>query len=410
MDVKKRHILVISQYFYPEQFRVNDLCKEWVKRGYEVTVVTGIPNYPGGKFYPGYSWIKKRKESYEGVQIIRLPLIPRGRNSIMLFLNYVSFVISGGIWSRITRIKTDRVFIFEVSPMTQALVGIWYGKRKKIPCYIYVQDLWPENVEVVTGIRNRYIIKGINRMVDYIYHNCEYIFATSPSFVKRIEERKAAFCNGKSKVVYWPQYAEEFYQPISKKELNKVIQEDGSFKIIFTGNIGFAQGLEILPETAALLKQQGISCGFYIIGDGRYRTELEKNIQEHGVGGMFHLLGRKAPEEVPGYVACCDAAFLSFTDNPLFQMTIPAKLQSYMACGIPIVAAASGETKRIIEEAKAGIVCEIGVASALAEGIKWMMGQPEKVREMMGRQAREYYEKEFNRDFLLKVMEEYLKG
>ena len=409
MDGRKKHILVVSQYFYPEQFRINDLCREWVRRGYKVTVVTGIPNYPGGSFYSGYGWIKKRKEEYEGIEIIRLPLIPRGKNNFMLFLNYISFVVSGAIWSQLTRVKTDTVFIFEVSPMTQALVGVWYGKRKKLPCCIYVQDLWPENVEVVTGIRNKYIIKGINRMVDYIYRNCEYIFATSPSFVNRIEERRTAFCNGKSKAIYWPQYAEEFYKPVSREELGE-IKSNEIFKIIFTGNIGYAQGLEILPETATLLKSQGISCEFYIIGDGRYRAELEKSIKEHEVDEMFSLLGRKEPEQIPKYMACCDAAFLSFADNPLFQMTIPAKLQSYMACGIPIVAAASGETKRIIEEAEAGIVCEIGVANALAEGIRWMMEQPEKARKKMGEHAREYYKREFNRDFLLKVMEEYLKG
>ena len=156
-------------------------------------MVTGIPNYPQGKFYPGYSWFRQRREEYEGIHIIRLPLIPRGRNSIMLMLNYFSFVVSGFIWKLFTKVQADKVFIFEVSPMTQALVGVWYAKRKKIPCYIYVQDLWPENVEIVTGIHNRQIIGTIDRMVDYIYRRCTKIFATSPSFVKRIEERDSAY-------------------------------------------------------------------------------------------------------------------------------------------------------------------------------------------------------------------------
>ena len=142
----KKHILVIAQYFYPEQFSINDICTEWVKRGYKVTVITGIPNYPQGKYYNGYGLFKKRKETYNGIEIIRIPLIPRGKNAIMLALNYLSFVISGFFWKLFTKIEADYVFIFEVSPMTQALPGVWYAKKRKIPCYLYVQDLWPENV------------------------------------------------------------------------------------------------------------------------------------------------------------------------------------------------------------------------------------------------------------------------
>ncbi len=262
---RKQHILVISQYFYPEEFRINDICREWVKRGHEVTVVTGIPNYPQGKFYRGYSWFHRRKEEYKGIHVIRIPLIPRGQNAVMLALNYFSFVIFGFFWKLFTKERADKVFIFEVSPMTQALVGVWFAKRRKIPCYIYVQDLWPENVETVTGIHNRQIIGAIDRMVDYIYRNCTKIFTTSPGFVKRIEERESAYeyaddshiekgtAGGRSKVVYWPQYAEDFYRPVEKKTLPDV-EDDDCLKIAFTGNIGYTQGLEILPRIAGLLK------------------------------------------------------------------------------------------------------------------------------------------------------------
>lgn len=403
---RRQHLLIISQYFYPEQFRINDLCKEWVKRGYEVTVLTGIPNYPQGKFYFGYGWLKKRKENYDGVHIVRLPLIPRGKNSLMLVLNYISFVFSGALWSLFTKIDVDKVFIFEVSPMTQALVGIWYKKRKKVPCYIYVQDLWPENVQVMTGIQNKKILGGIQKMSDYIYKNCEYIFATSPSFVKRIEEREAAYQNGKSKVIYWPQYAEDFYQPQKPKELPDLSINE-TFKVIFTGNIGYAQGLHILPKAARIVRDAGISCEFYIIGDGRYKKEFEKDIRENGVEKSFYLLGRKEPKEVPQYLANCNVAFLSFADYPLFEMTIPAKLQSYMACGIPILASASGETERIITESGAGLVCKIGDAESLAEKIKEYVKMPKENLNYMGEKAQKYCHKEFERSFLLDKMEMY---
>ena len=404
----KKRLLVISQYFYPEQFRINDLCKEWVKRGYDVTVVTGIPNYPTGKFFKGYSWLKKRKEEYEGIHIIRLPLIPRGHSGLMLALNYVSFVISGWFWSHFTRVKADKVFIFEVSPMTQALLGVWYKRRKKVPCFIYVQDLWPENVEIVTGIHNKRIIHAIDKMVDYIYRNCELILATSPSFVKRIEERESAWRNKKSKVKYWPQYAEEFYRPASRKPLPDMPQDD-SFKIVFTGNIGYAQGLDILPKTAAILKEKGVNCSFIIIGDGRYRETLEKEIHAAGVQDMFYMLGRKKPEEIPDYLAWCDVAFISFADNPLFEMTIPAKLQSYMACGMPIIAAASGETERIVREAECGVACRNGDADVLAERVIEMYQISEKVLRNMGQKAFRYCNNEFERNVLLEQLESNLE-
>lgn len=408
MKRQKQHILVISQYFYPERFRINDICKEWVKRGYEVTVITGIPNYPQGKFYAGYGWGKKRTEEYEGIHIIRLPIIPRGNCSVMLALNYLSFVVSGRLWSIFTKIKSHKVFIFEVSPMTQALAGVWYAKRRRIPCSIYVQDLWPENVEIVTGIHNKRIIGAIDRMADYIYKNCEHIFATSPSFVRRLEERESVFKEKDSKAVYLPQYAEEFYRPLEKKDLEE-IPDDGQFKVIFTGNIGYAQGLEILPKAAALLKKEGIFCEFYIIGDGRYRAEFEKEIEQYDVTEMFRLLGQKDPKEIPQYLANCDAAFLSFADNSFFDMTIPAKLQSYMACGMPIIASASGETERIIKESKAGIVSALGEPAALADAIKKVISFTGEEKERIKKYAVNYYKNEFSKDMLLDKLEIYLK-
>lgn len=403
----KQHILVISQYFYPEEFRINDICKEWVKRGYKVTVVTGIPNYPQGKFFKGYGWFKKRKEEYEGVQIIRLPIISRGKGSIRLVLNYFSFVFSGFFWKLFTRVKADKVFIFEVSPMTQALVGVWYAKKRKIPCTIYVQDLWPENVEVVTGIHNKTIIGAIDKMVNYIYKNCGTILATSPSFVKRIEERASAFDKeGNSKVKFWPQYAEEFYKPVEKKILPDM-PEDDCFKIVFTGNIGYAQGLDILPKTAVILKEKEVDCKFVIIGDGRYREEFEREIAVRGVKEYFLFLGRKKPTEVPDYLAHCDMAFVSFADNSLFEMTIPAKLQSYMACGMPILAVAGGETKRIVEEAACGCSCNLGDVQGLEQRIQELCNYSATEMADKKQAALTYYVSHFEKEELMKQIEMY---
>ena len=392
-----KHILVISQYFYPEPFRINDICQEWIKRGHKVTVLTGIPNYPEGKFYKGYGWFKKRKENWSGVDIIRLPIISRGHSSLRLILNYYSFVWSGWFWKNFTRLKPDLIFTFEVSPMTQALIGKWFSKRRKIPNYLYVQDLWPENLEVVGGIHNKSILNHYQKMTDKIYKRCTKIFATSPSFVKAIQER----VEDKEKVIYWPQYAEDIYKPVEHPNALE-IPNDGRFKIIFTGNVGTAQGLDILPKVAKLV---GEDVCFVIVGDGRYKAKL---IQETAdVAGKFIFIDRQPAERIPDFLCDCDVAFLSFLDNPLFEKTIPAKLQSYMACEMPILASASGETKRIIEEAQCGVCCDLGDIKQLQDAIEKLKNN--KQLKQLGLSALSYCSVKFERnklfDFIGKEMQ-----
>ena len=397
-----KRILVVTQYFYPETFRINDMCKEWVKRGYQVTVVTGIPNYPMGKIFKGYGLTKRRHEIWNGIKIIRIPLIPRGTSSVGMIVNYLSFAVSGIIAGLTKKIEADCVFSFEVSPMTQVLTGVTFAKRLGIPHYLYVQDLWPENVITVTGITNPLIIRPINKMVDYIYKNTDHIFATSPSFVEAICNRPVKV--DKSKVHYWPQYAEEFYYPREKKTIPE-IPDDGSFKIIFTGNIGTAQGLQILPKTAKLL--EGVRVKFVMVGDGRYLGELKNEIKKYGVEDMFYMIHRQPAERIPEFLAACDAAFLSFQDAELWRKTIPAKLQSYMACGMPIIAAAEGETARIIKEAGCGVCSRIGDAKILSEKIKEIVGKKEVILTM-GRYARKYCEDNFDKDMLMAQIEVYI--
>ncbi len=417
------HILVVSQYFYPETFRINDIASEWVKRGYKVTVLTGIPNYPMGKFFDGYGYRSRRREQRNGVDIIRIPLIPRGNsgnrffNSLGMAANYLSFVLSGWWWKATTDIRADLVFTFEVSPMTQALVGVWYAKKYCIPHFLYVQDLWPENVETVVGVKNRVVITPINRMVDYIYKHTDQIFTTSQSFVDAIVNREVGV--EKEKVHYWPQYAEEFYKPLDGKEVRKAAEEgspvrlipdDESFKIVFTGNIGTAQGLDILPKAAEKLKDFQIEkkIRFVIVGDGRYQEAFKKEIRRRNVTESFIMIPRQKPEEIPKLLACCDEAFMSFSDEGLWEKTIPAKLQTYMACGMPVIAAAKGETEQVIREAECGICVPIGNVEELVNGIKELMNLPLREREKLGRNAREYCQKYFHKQILMDRIEIFL--
>lgn len=404
----KKHILVVSQYFYPETFRINDMCQEWVKRGYKVTVVTGIPNYPMGKTFEGYGFTKKRHEIWNSIEIYRIPLIPRGSGAVGMIANYLSFMTSGIIAGKTKRINADLVFSFEVSPMTQVVTGISFAKRLHVPHYLYVQDLWPENVITVTGINSPLVIKPIDRLVDYVYKNSNEIFATSPSFVRAICNRKRPV--DERKVHYWPQYAEEFYKPVDKtiakrKAISYGIADDDSFKIIFTGNIGVAQGLQILPQTAKILKEENVK--FVIVGDGRYLENLKADIEKNNVQDKFVMIERQKAETIPVLLAACEATFISFAEDELWTKTIPAKLQSYMACGMPVVAAAQGETARIIEESGCGLYCRLGDATQLSRTIVKMMRAD---LTEMGKKSRKYFENNFDKQVLMDEMDKYFHG
>ena len=403
----KSHILVVTQYFYPEQFRINDICKEWVKRGYKVTVLTGIPNYPAGKFYPGYDLKHRRRECWNGIDIIRIPLIPRGNNAIGLASNYLSFVISGFFWKLFTKIDADIVFNYEVSPMTQVYVGTWYAKKRRIPNYLYLTDLWPDNVEIVTGIHNKLFINTIDSMCNHLYKNCDKIFTCSKSFVKILTERKVPG----EKLEFWPQYSEDCYHPVSREDnILGEIPQDGRFNIVFAGNIGYAQGLGMLVDTACLLKKKNCAVRFNFVGDGRYKEEFIMKIQQNDVDEYFNFIAKQPAERVPVYMAWSDATLICLSKSDAFSMTLPAKTQSCTACGIPILVAADGEIQDVVNEANCGFCSAAADPIGLAENIQKMMALSPEERKIMGENALQYSVMNFNKEKLLNAMDKYLNS
>jgi glycosyltransferase involved in cell wall biosynthesis len=404
--VKKKNILVVGQYFFPEQFRINDICTQWVKRGYNVKVITGTPNYPDGKFYHGYGLTKNTNEVYNGITIKRIPQIPRGHSSIMLALNYISFVVSGFFWMSFTKEKPDLVFNYEVSPITQALPGVWFAKKRKIPFYMYMTDLWPDNFKVVTGIKSKAVIKPIEKICNYIYKNSDMIFTSSETFKKVLISRGVP----ENKLQFWPQYAENFYVPLSKEDVKvEEILPDGKFNIVFAGNIGYAQGLEILPQTAELLKNNNLTqIRFCIIGDGRYKETLIKLIEEKNVKDFFCFIDKQPAERISEFMAVCDAALVCLSKSEVFAMTIPSKVQSCMACGIPLIASIDGETQEIIQKSGAGLSCNSEDIQGLYEGIKKIsMLQKDKLHQM-GENAQQFFKENYEREMLLDKMDEFI--
>lgn len=396
-----KKILVVSQYFYPEQFRINDICETWVQRGYDVTVLTGIPNYPEGDFYEGYGVSSCRHEEYKGIKIIRVPIAPRKKSSIMMGLNYLSFVASGLIWKTFHKEDYDFVFIYEVSPMTQAIPAVQFAKKKKIPCYIYVMDLWPENFEVITDIHNSFVISFLDKMVDYIYRNCNKIFTASESFKKNIQQRGI----DPDKVIFWPQYAEEFYQPTTQK--SETIPQDDKINITFAGNIGEAQGLEILPSVGKKLKRENLNIRFNLVGNGRYKNQLLSEIRSNGLENYFNFIDPVPAKEVPKILCSSDFSFVSLKKSEIFSMTIPAKLQSSMACGVPILLSADGEVQEILSNSKAGFFSDSGDVEGLLKNLRKIVGLSRSEIDTMGDLSRTYFDTYFEKEKLMDEIDQY---
>lgn len=401
------HILVESQFFYPEQMRINDICSDLVQKGHTVTVVTSIPNYPKGKFFKGYGFFKKRREVYRGVSIIHLPVIPRGKGFVGLTLNYLSFVVSGWFFAHFTKIKADIVFMNMSSPMTQSLVGVWYAKRRKIPSAIYILDLWPESVEVITGISSPLVIKPIGRMVDYIYRNTNKILASSQSFVETIKQRGVQ----SSKLLFWPQYAEEFYKPINaSSDESLLLPSSNKLTITFTGNIGLAQGLDILIPVALKLKKENILVRFILIGDGSDKNRLVNLVAENKLEDLFIFIGRQPAEKIPNFLSESDIGLIMLKKSTIFSKTIPAKLQSYLACEKPVLVSADGEVQQVVIEAKAGFVSNAEDVEGLFNAIASFSKLSSVQLLEMGKSAKNYSEIMFSKVKLMNQLENELQS
>lgn len=388
-------ILIISQYFYPENFRINDLALELKKRGHEITVLTGLPNYPKGEYFEGYCKDRNCDEIWNGIPIYRCKMRARKTGSINLIRNYFSFVKEANKKLRDLESKEfDLIYVFEVSPITVALPAIKFKKKKHLPIIINIQDLWPENIIAVTGITNPIIIGLVNKMVNYIYKYCDLILTASPSFVSKIKDR----VKDKNKVKYWPQYA----TVVKAAEAASILDKD-KFNIVFTGNIGEAQGIDLAIEAAKRLKNKKIC--WHFVGEGRSKERLMNLVREYGIEDKVKFHGFHPEREIPKYLKDADAALLILKPNPIFEMTIPAKLQTYLACGVPIIGCVSGEGKRIIEESKAGIVSEnISVDALVKVCNNFIELSPSDIEEYK-KKAYVYGENNFNKDSLINYLE-----
>lgn len=395
-----KKILVVSQHFWPEPFRLNDICAGLVSRGYCVEVLCGIPNYPQGRLYEGYGITKNRSQTYHGVKIRRALEITRGRNtSLRIFLNYISFpFFSLFHLPYLLKQNYDKIFLYQLSPVMMSFVGLLVGKLKHIESTMYVLDLWPENLFSVLNISNPILRKLSYSVSHWHYKKADKLIAISHKMEQRLLN-----ITGKPKenILYLPQFCEKIYE-------NAVVDDalisrfQGTFNIVFTGNLSPAQSLETILSVAKRLKNDGYEdIRWIIVGDGMSKKWLEEEIKQLGLTDIFSLEGFHPIEDIPKYTYISDALLACLRKSDMLDCTIPAKVMSYLAAGRPILLAMDGETQQMVNSINCGFAGPAGDVDALYQNVCRLYCMEYKERMEMGRRAKEFHLSNFERDISL---------
>ncbi len=400
----KKKILVICQYYKPEPFRISDICEEMVQRGHEVQVVTGYPNYPEGILYDGYGKGKHIDEVINGVKVHRCFTIPRETGIAKRMMNYYSYAISSIKYVLSNKCtasdgkKFDVVFCNQLSPVMMAHAAIAYKKKYKVPVIMYCLDLWPESL-IAGGIkRESAIYKYYHHVSKTIYRQMDKILITSRMFSKYL---KNEFGITAENIEYLPQYAEGIFEQIPPKT------EKGVFDFMFAGNIGEVQSVETILKAAEKLKEYPVK--FHIVGGGTDLERLKKIKEDKKIENVI-FYGRRPLEEMPGFYEKADAMLITLAADPVLSLTLPGKVQSYMAVGKPVIASINGETASVINEAKCGYCGDAEDVEKLVGNILEFITATEDERKVWAQNARKYYELNFEKSKFIDALENELEG
>ena len=389
--------MVICQHYWPESFRITDICEGFVDRGYEVEVLCGQPNYPKGEWFEGYGPFKHRKQIHNGVKIRRTCEIKRGNNSnARIFWNYISYPIASLFHiPYLYRQRYDRIFIYELSPIMMALPGILLAKINHITTTMYILDMWPQNLYSIVKIKSEFWRKIAERISMWHYNNVDRIITVSNRMKEYYLENLSI---AEDQICFIPQCCEKVYESkIVDSKLNKRFGD--SFNIVFTGNISPAQSFETIIDAAGFIRNQGIEdIRWIIVGDGMSREWLVNEVKKRNLTKLFSFEGWKSMEEIPSYTYIADVLIACLVRSELQDYYIPAKVMSYFAAGRPIILAMDGEVQEIIREAKCGFASDAEDAVKLANNIIRLYYLSKVERNRMGENAREYHRKYFDRD------------
>lgn len=406
MQTKK--VLVVCQHFWPESFRINDICDYLVEKGCNVEVLCGIPNYPKGQFFDGYSYFRNRHQVHKGIKIHRAFEIPRGKNTnARVFFNYVSFPFASLFHlPRLLTKKYDKIFLYQLSPVMMVLSGIIVGKLKRIETTMYVLDLWPENLFSVLNTHSTLLRKLATRVSHWHYKKVDKLIVLSETMKKHLIEITKI---PESRIIVLPQAAEKIYE-IDMFDARLTDRFQGGFNILFTGNISPAQSFETILAAAKKLHDWGISnINWIIVGDGMSRQWLEKEVEKAGLTSSFYFEGLKPIEDIPKYTTMADLLIGCLVKSELLEATIPAKVMSYFAAGKPMVLAMDGEVQYLVNKiVRCGYVCPTGDEKALAENIKRAYLLSPEQRKKMGERGRNYHMHHFERSILLQKLVDFV--
>ena len=390
-------VLVVSQYFWPENFRINAIVESLVERGVEIEILTGKPNYPEGVIFSGYRAWGCQREQWKGATLYRVPLLPRGRNSRLgLLVNYLSFIFFGlicGPWL-VRKRHYDVIFVYGLSPIMLAIPAHFIGWLKGKKVIIWIQDLWPESLSATGHVRNRHIIGAVRQVVRFVYRHADLLLVQSRAF----EAPVRALASG-IPIVYYPNSVDETFAMPATVEAPPIRGLDEGFSVMFAGNIGAAQAVGVIVETASLLKEY-TDIHFVVLGDGSSREWMLKEVQQRGLSNL-HLPGKFPVETMPGFMQKASVLLVTLADQPIFAATVPNKVQAYMAAGRPIIACLNGEGARLVVEAGAGLATPAEDPGALAGTILHLYRQSLDEREKMGDNGRCYYKEHFDHDRLV---------
>lgn len=395
-------ILVLTQYFWPEAFRINDVVQGLLERGHEVTVCTALPNYPGGRFFAGYSLLGPYRENFGGAEVRRAPLVPRGGGGrLRLALNFASHALSASLLAPwLARGRHDAILVYEPSPITIGIPGRVMRMLKGVPLVFWVQDLWPQSLSATGAAGNTWLLGAVDRLVRWIYRGCDRVVVQSRAFVDVIASQGVP----RERIAYLPNSAEVFYRRVEAPPDPALPR---GFRVMFAGNIGAAQDFPTILAAAERLRDRH-DIHWLVLGDGRMRPWVESEIAARGLGATVHLLGSHPPESMPQWFAQADAMLATLRREPIFAYTIPSKIQSYLACGKPVIAALDGEGARVVEEAGAGWAVPAEDPQALADAVLAASRMSRAEREAMGNRGEAYFREHFEREKLLSRLEQEL--
>ena len=376
-------ILVVSQYYYPEPFRINEICEELVRRGHEVTVLTANPNYPDGEIYEGYS-NNDHEEAINGVKVIRCKCRPRHKGAKNLALNYISFVIHANKEIEQINCEYDCVYVYQLSPVTSCIPAIKFKKQHHIPLFLYCLDIWPESLKG-TVLAKRPFFQVMKYISKKIYMSADKIAVTSPTFISYLSDN---FGIKAEKIKFVPQHSSEISWSDSDF-VNQKYKNSHVTNFIFMGNIGEAQNLECLIKAISFIKDRRKFL-IHIVGSGSHYNKCVNLTNELGVSDTVIFHGRHPKSDMFKFYLLADVCYVSLKDEGVVGCTIPGKVQEYMSVGKPILACMNGDTSEIINNAECGVCVPADDAIQLSRAIVAMSNHKVDLKKM-GQNARKYY-------------------